>query len=76
VNTTTNENHATSHITTVDEESGSDEELISGSAQSHSVFNLVELATVMDKGYAFLAPSFPLPFGFNVDYIGSQIPQI
>lgn len=76
VNTTPNENHAALHTSTVDEDSGSDQELISGSAQTHSVFNFAELASAMDDEYAFSALSFSLPFGFNVYYIGSQTPQI
>lgn len=42
-----------SDISTLNVESDSDEELVSGSAQAHSVFNLAELARVMDDVYAF-----------------------
>jgi hypothetical protein len=73
--TSTKENHAASDISTADEDSGSDKELISGSAQTHSVFNLAELASIMDDVYAFFNPVFSIPFGF-IDHIGSPIPSI
>jgi hypothetical protein len=57
-NKNTDENHADSDISTVDEDSESDEEVISGSAQTHNVFNLAGLASVMDDGYAVFTPSF------------------
>lgn len=57
-----NEDHVASNILTLEEESDSDGELVSGSTQPHSVFNLAKLAHVMDKAYEFCAPSFTLPF--------------
>ena len=41
-------------------EPDSDEELVSGSAQAHSVFNLAELAHVMDDAYIILHSLLPL----------------
>lgn len=47
-------------ITTANEDHDScsdEEELISGSAQTHSVFNLADLVSVMANEYAFFALS-------------------
>ena len=51
-------NPAASQISTEYEDSNSDEEGISGSAQTHLVFNLAELVNVMDDRFSFLTPSF------------------
>lgn len=45
---TANQKHVISDISKLDVEPDSDEELVSGPA--HSVFNLAELAHVMNKG--------------------------
>jgi hypothetical protein len=53
-----NENDVVSDDTTVDGDS--EDEKISGSAESHSVFNLAELARFLedgDDGFAFFTPS-------------------
>ena len=48
---TANQKHVASDISKLDVEPDSDEELVSGPA--HSVFNLAELAHVMNNVYAF-----------------------
>lgn len=60
---TANEKHVASDISTLDVESDSDEEFVSGSAQAHSVLNLAELACVMNNVYAFFTTSLSLAFG-------------
>lgn len=65
MNPTTNDEDVASDISSDDEDSASEEEMISGSAQTHSVFNLAELALVMDDGddgFAFFTLSFSLLF--------------
>lgn len=59
-----------------DGDSDSDEVVISGSAQKHSVFNLATLAHAMDDEYVFFTPSFSLLFGFNVNYRVSKSTDI
>jgi len=80
VNPTANETDVASDISKVDgdsgQHSGSEEELISGSAQTHSVFNFAQLAHVMGDRYALVAFFFSLLFGFNVNYKESPFQQI
>ena len=62
ITTTPNRNHAESGISTLDVESDSDEEIVSGSAQTHQVFNLVELSRAMDDAYESRHHSISLSF--------------
>lgn len=76
---TSNENDVVSDESTMDGDSESGDEIISGSAQNHLVFNLAELARVLedaDDGFASFPLPFPLLFGFNVNYLGSQMQKI
>lgn len=59
---TTTTNHTESSISTLDLESDSDDEIVSGSAQSHQVFNLVELTRAMDDAYESHHHSISLSF--------------
>lgn len=59
---TTNRNHAESSISTLDLESDSDEEIVSGAAQTHQVFNLAQLGHAMDDAYESHHHSISLSF--------------
>ena len=62
ITTTTDRNHAESSISMLDLESDSDEEIVSGSAQTLQVFNIAELGHVMDDMYEFHHHSISLSF--------------